>query len=69
MIKQQLNQLLDKEVDRKDFLKHVGVAIIAVAGVSTLMSNLTSLQGSSSTKGVNSGTKSTHGYGLSAYGR
>lgn len=66
MIKQQISQLLDKEVDRKEFLKHVGMALVAVAGVSTVVSNLTSLQ----TKGNSSaGQNGRHGYGLSSYGR
>ena len=68
MIKQQIGQLLEKEVDRRDFLKHIGVAIVAVAGVSTVLSNLTALQNKGS-RGASVDTNSQSGYGLSAYGR
>lgn len=66
MIKQQVNQILAKEVDRKDFLKHVGVAILAVAGVSTVLSRLGSIQPAN---GGGKGVNGISGYGMSAYGR
>ena len=59
MIKQQIATLLEKEVDRKDFLKHVGVAVVAMVGLSSILSNLSSLDGS----------RKTSGYGKSSYGR
>lgn len=34
------SELLDKEMDRKDFLKHVGVAMIALTGVSAIFKSL-----------------------------
>lgn len=60
MIRKQLDTVLQKEVDRKDFLKHVGIAAAAVVGVPTLL------------KVVGQGnlrpSSNTVGYGASAYG-
>jgi len=36
-----IDELLQKEMDRKDFLKHVGVAMVAMTGVSALVRSLT----------------------------
>ena len=62
MIKAQVGQLLEKEMDRKDFLRHVGVAAAVIAGVPTLLSVLGRLQSGPDT------AKRTVGYGSSAYG-
>ncbi len=35
-IKKELRVLLDKKMDRKDFLKHVGIGVAAITGVSAL---------------------------------
>ena len=40
-MKQDLQQLLDKQVDRKDFLKHVGFGIVTLTGVTALTKSLT----------------------------
>lgn len=61
MIRKQLNTVLQKEVDRKDFLKHVGIAAAAVVGVPTLLRVVS--QGNLGP--VRSGSV---GYGSSAYG-
>jgi hypothetical protein len=60
MVQKQITTLLSKEMDRKDFLKHVGIAVIAVTGVSGVISSLTKLDVPS---------KKTAGYGGSAYGK
>lgn len=62
MIKDHANAILSKEMDRKDFLKHVGVAVAAVAGVSAALSSLNKLGTGQSVKG------SRAGYGSSSYG-
>lgn len=41
MFKQSLSQLLETEMDRKDFLKTVAVAAIALTGVTALVRTLT----------------------------
>ena len=39
-ITEQVSELMQKEMDRKDFLKHVGVGLIAVSGVGSLLKSL-----------------------------
>lgn len=65
-MKQELTSLLAKKMDRKDFLKHVGIAIVAVSGVSAIVRTLApqTPQGNPSATSVSS----TSGYGSSAYG-
>lgn len=63
IIKQQINDLLQKEMDRKDFLKHMGVAAVALIGVPAVIKALSQ----SSTQSSAQSTKNM-GYGLSAYG-
>jgi len=62
MIKAQVNQLLSKEMDRKDFLKHVGIAAVAVAGVPAVLKALGHMGGGSSS------AQQSMGYGASTYG-
>lgn len=61
MIKQQLNTLLEKEMDRKDFLKHIGVASIALIGLPTIIKSISSV-------GTTPQPSKSQGYGSSAYG-
>lgn len=37
MIKGRINTILQTEMDRKDFLKHIGVAAIAVVGLPSVL--------------------------------
>lgn len=60
-----LNQLLQKEMDRKDFLKHTAAIALFVVGGGVIAQSLT--------KGIGLGRQSTplktsSGYGASAYG-
>lgn len=41
MLTENLKDLLQKPMDRKDFIKHVGVGLIALTGVTTFVSSLT----------------------------
>ena len=62
MIKAQLGQLLEKEMDRKDFLRHVGVAAAVSVGIPAILGALGRLQ---------TGSQQPNrqvGYGSSAYG-
>ncbi len=62
-----LADLLNKEMDRKDFLKHVAVGVVALTGASTIMRTLNpSLAGRP--QGSGSGSVGGYGYGASAYG-
>lgn len=67
MIKAQVGQLLQKEMDRKDFLRHIGVAAAVVVGVPTLIGAISRLQ-NGSTSPLGDGQGSGYGYGTSAYG-
>jgi len=53
----QIQDLLQKEVSRKEFLRHLGIGLISIMGLSTLVKL--------------SGYKhhDAHGYGSSPYGR
>jgi hypothetical protein len=51
--------LLQKKMDRREFIKHVGVGFAAIIGVTTLLRTMSSLGG---------GQKQTNGYGASVYG-
>ncbi len=57
-IRQPFDQLLSKEVDRREFLAHVGAAGLGIIGVTSIIKALTGSQ----TK------KSSSGYGGSSYG-
>lgn len=58
-MKNDLNSLLAKEMDRKEFLKHVGIGLVALTGASALLNAL---------NGVSAPRRRTAGYGSSAYG-
>lgn len=55
-----LSNLLQKQMDRRDFLKHVGIGFVAITGITTLVKTLNSV--STPTKGQ------TASYGASTYG-
>lgn len=63
ILKENLNELLAKEMDRKDFLKHVGVAVVAVTGVAGVLNVLTGQRFG----GLGRSTTS-NGYGSMSYG-
>jgi len=53
-----ISDLMNKEMDRKSFLKHTGIAILALTGFSALIGTLTNF----------GKPHVTSGYGISAYG-
>lgn len=59
------NDLLQKEMDRKDFLKHLAVGVVAITGASTIVKTLTP---AFSGNNGNSQPVKSMGYGASAYG-
>ena len=66
-IKAQLATLLSKEMDRKDFLKHVAAAGFMIAGGSVLVQSIGGIN--KLTQGDQGGSsKVSSGYGMSAYG-
>ncbi|HEX6461644.1 MAG TPA: hypothetical protein VFZ58_00030 [Candidatus Saccharimonadales bacterium] len=58
-MKPDVNKLLQKRMDRKDFLKHLGIGFAAITGVATVLKAVTSM--------TNSGTDAK-AYGASVYG-
>ena len=74
----QLNELLNRKMDRRDFIKHVGVGTLAVFGLGSAVKLMTSLGNTSTTAGGSSTTQpvaATAGssnqqltYGSGAYG-
>lgn len=57
-MKDELNGLLQKKMDRLTFLKHVGVGVVALTGVGTIVK----------TMGGVGAPKVSAGYGASIYG-
>lgn len=60
MFKQKVGELLEKEMDRKDFLKTVGVAIVALTGATAVLRTLSEPSAPRERR--------TNGYGSSSYG-
>lgn len=58
-MKNDLNILLQKEMDRTDFLKHVGIALLALSGAGAIVKALT---------GFGNHNVVTNGFGSGAYG-
>lgn len=66
-----LNQLLQKPMNRKEFLQHTAAITLFVAGGGMLAQSLVkgmNLGGGASTSSVSSGAASGFGYGGSIYG-
>ncbi|RYF29543.1 MAG: hypothetical protein EOO17_00990 [Chloroflexi bacterium] len=63
-MKQELNSLLAKKMDRKDFLKHIGIAIVAITGVSAIVKTLAPAPAGH----TNIARSNASGYGSSVYG-
>jgi len=63
MIKQSIARILSIELDRKDFLKAVGIGLVAATGVTQAVNSVVKSTSSSTSK-----RPSSLGYGASAYG-
>ncbi len=59
-MKDELDSLLQKEMDRKSFLKHVAIGFAAITGIAAAIKTLNGF-------GTNARTQNT-GYGSSTYG-
>lgn len=62
MIKQHITKLLDTEMDRKDFLKLLGVGAVAAVGISGIIKAMTQQPVKPTAKTADGG------YGSTAYG-
>lgn len=58
-IQSEVHALLQKKMDRRDFIKHVGIGFAAILGISTIIRAMSSMNGSG---------KSTVGYSAGVYG-
>lgn len=58
-IQNEMHTLLEKKMDRRDFIKHVGVGFAAILGITTIVRAMSSMNGSQ---------KQTVGYSAGAYG-
>jgi len=63
MIKQSIARILSIELDRKDFLKAVGIGLIAATGVTQAVNSVVKSTTASTAKPATS-----FGYGASTYG-
>lgn len=59
-LKTQVGAILDKKMDRQDFLKHVAIGVVALSGAGTALKLLSPRSKAPAKSG---------GYGGSAYGR
>lgn len=64
-VKQDFDQLLEKEMDRLTFIKHIGIGFGAIIGVSTIIKSMNSLGAGTP---ESTAKLSGQGYGTSAYG-
>lgn len=60
----QLNEILQKRMDRKDFLKHVGMGVAIITGTAGIVK----LLGSDKSASVSRTAQVSAGYGASVYG-
>ncbi len=61
-----LKKLMDKEMSRKEFIKHAGLSLVALAGINAAIQALSQPQ-VKNTKKRDSG-KARHGFGNGRYG-
>lgn len=65
-IKTQVNTLLDKKMDRQEFLKHLALGLVAISGASAILRLMSSKQ--DITTATFTGQTIGQSYGSSAYG-
>lgn len=61
----QLNELVDKELSRKDFLKFIGGGVIVLLGMNNFISYLSRFKNTGTSEIVDS----SHGFGSRKFGR
>jgi hypothetical protein len=60
-IQNDMQKLLQKEMDRKDFIKHVGIGFAAILGITTILKTISTMSGSQKTVGYSSGVYGGNG--------
>ncbi len=61
-----IQEVMQQELSRKDFIKYIGIALLSMVGVASFLQNLTNNLQSSS---MSSPKPQVGGYGGSPYGR
>lgn len=60
-IKEQINAILNKKMDRKDFLKHVAVGVVAVMGFGAILRAISARQSQINASGIKKSSGSRDG--------
>ena len=55
---------MEKKVSRKEFLRYLGIILLSLIGITNILNNLQQIINKSTQQ-----TKSSRGYGMSAYGK
>lgn len=69
---EKVQDLLQQEVSRKEFLRYAAIALLSVVGVTNVLRNLQNVLGNdigSTNKLTAKQKEASGGYGMSAYGR
>lgn len=67
-VKKEIDKLLQKDMDRLTFLKHVGVGFAAITGVATVVKSMSSFGGQNVGQHLSAGSSHAQAYGMSPYG-
>lgn len=67
-MQKRFDEILQKRMDRKDFLKHVGIGVAVMTGAAGLVKMLGSQEQATSQKTASAEGRQSLGYGSSAYG-
>jgi hypothetical protein len=68
MLKINMNKLLEKEMDRKAFLRNAGIAVVVITGVSGVVKKLNMFTTETSSPQLGHQSTSANVYGGAAYG-
>lgn len=66
---QQLQQILSKEMNRKEFLQHIGLFMVGVVGITAVINQFSQLSRYQPGKKTASLQSNSNGYGNRPYGR
>ena len=65
-MRERIDDILNKPMSRQQFLKHVGLLVLAVTGITSLVNTF---EGKNSSKAVNSGDNMAYGASVYAGGK
>lgn len=67
-MQKRFDDILQKRMDRKDFLKHVGIGVAVMTGAAGLVKMLHPQEQASNKQSAGTESRQSLGYGASAYG-